>query len=106
MRFRIGFVLIINYLTFFISNHEILEKSRTNLSTCYFLLSLKTSEVPSRTSSVAIWFAAVYPCVSPEDPEGQKCIFLFLYQINIEFIKIFRVFRDITDIHTIKPKHG
>ena len=52
------------------------------------------------------WFGFCVSSCTPEDPEGQKCIFLFLYQINIEFIKVFRVFRDITNIHTIKPKHG
>jgi hypothetical protein len=55
--------------------------------------SLNTCEDPNGTSS-AVFFGMV--CVSsctPEDPEGQKCIFLFLYQINIEFIKVFRVFR-------------
>ena len=37
--------------------------------------SLKISEDSRKTSSVVIWFAFVYPCVSTEDPEGQKCYF-------------------------------
>tara|TARA_B100001996_G_C18174561_1_gene405782 strand:+ start:257 stop:475 length:219 start_codon:yes stop_codon:yes gene_type:complete len=53
--------------------------------------------------SADFWFAFVYPYVSPEDPEGQKCIFLFLYQRKIQFIKVFRVFREITGIYTITP---
>ena len=37
--------------------------------------SLKTCEDSSKTPSVVTWFAGVYPCVSTEDPEGQKCYF-------------------------------
>ena len=69
--------------------------------------SLKISEDSRKTSSVVIWFAFVYPCVSPEDPEEQKCYFLYYYIKEIYNIKkVFRVFRNITNIHTIKPKHG
>ena len=54
-----------------------------------------------------IRFAFVYPCVSTEDPEEQKCSFLYYYIKEIYNIKkVFRVFRNITNIHTIKPKHG
>ena len=41
--------------------------------------SLKISEDSRKTSSVVIWFAFVYPCVSTEDPEEQKCYFLYYY---------------------------
>ena len=41
--------------------------------------SLKISEDSRKTSSVVILFAFVYPCVSPEDPEEQKCYFLYYY---------------------------
>ena len=69
--------------------------------------SLKISEDSRKTSSVVIWFAFVYPCVSPEDPEEQKCYFLYYYIKEIYNIKkVFRVFRNITNIHTIKSKHG
>ena len=69
--------------------------------------SLEISEDSRKTSSVVIWFAFVYPCVSTEDPEEQKCYFLYYYIKEIYNIKkVFRVFRNITNIHTIKPKHG
>ena len=32
--------------------------------------------------------------------------FILLYQRNMQFIKVFRVFSDTADIHTLKPKHG
>ena len=54
-----------------------------------------------------IWFAFVYPCVSTEDPEEQKCYFLYYYIKEIYNIKkVFRVFRNVTNIYTLKPKHG
>ena len=69
--------------------------------------SLKISEDSRKTSSVVIWFAFVYPCVSTEDPEEQKCYFLYYYIKEIYNIKkVFRVFRNVTNIHTLKPKHG
>jgi len=69
--------------------------------------SLKTSEDSRKKSSVVIWFAFVYHCVSTEDPEEQKCHFLYYHIKEIYNIKkVFRVFRNITNIHTIKPKHG
>ena len=34
-----------------------------------------------------IWFAFVYPCVSTEDPEEQKCYFLYYYIKEIYNIK-------------------
>ena len=69
--------------------------------------SLKISEGSRKKSSVVIWFAFVYPCVSTEDPEEQKCYFLYYYIKEIYNIKkVFRVFRNITNIHTLKPKHG
>ena len=40
-----------------------------------------------KTSSVVIWFAFVYPCVSTEDPEEQKCYFLYYYIKEIYNIK-------------------
>ena len=49
--------------------------------------SLKISEDSRKTSSVVIWFAFVYPCVSPEDPEEQKCYFLYYYIKEIYNIK-------------------
>ena len=64
------------------------------------------SKAQTETPSAVIWFACVYVRDVPEDPEGQKCIFLFLYQRIIQFIKVFRVFRDITNIHAIKLKQG
>jgi len=49
----------------------------------------------------------VYHCVSTEDPEEQKCYFLYYYIKEIYNIKkVFRVFRNITNIHTIKPNTG
>ena len=33
------------------------------------------------------WFAFVYPCVSTEDPEDQKCYFLYYYIKEIYNIK-------------------
>ena len=69
--------------------------------------SLKISEDSRKTSSVVIWFAFVYPCVSTEDPEEQKCYFLYYYIKEIYNIKkVFRVFRNVTNIYTLKPKHG
>ena len=41
--------------------------------------SLKISEDSRKTSSIVIWFAFVYPCVSTEDPEEQKCYFSYYY---------------------------
>ena len=41
--------------------------------------SLKIYEDSRKTSSVVIWFAFVYPCVSTEDPEEQKCYFLYYH---------------------------
>ena len=41
--------------------------------------SLKISEESWKKSSVVIWFAFVYHCVSTEDPEEQKCYFLYYY---------------------------
>ena len=49
--------------------------------------SLKISEDSRKTSSVVIWFAFVYPCVSTEDPEEQKCYFLYYYIKEIYNIK-------------------
>jgi hypothetical protein len=49
--------------------------------------SLKISEDSRKTSSVVILFAFVYPCVSPEDPEEQKCYFLYYYIKEIYNIK-------------------
>ena len=67
--------------------------------------SLKISEDSRKTSSVVIWFAFVYPCVSTEDPEEQKCYFLYYYIKEIYNIKkVFRVFRNVTNIYTLKPK--
>ena len=69
--------------------------------------SLKISEDSRKTSSVVIRFAFVYPCVSTEDPEEQKCFFILSLSILfLKYKKVFRVFRNITDTHTIKPKHG
>jgi len=46
----------------------------------------------------------VSSCI-PEDPEGQKCYFLFfLYQYY--YIKVFRVFIEIANIHALKSNHG
>jgi hypothetical protein len=40
-----------------------------------------------------IRFDVVYPRVSPEDPEEQKCSFLFfLLPIILKYKKVFRVF--------------
>ena len=47
----------------------------------------KISEDSRKTSSVVIWFAFVYPCVSTEDPEEQKCYFLYYYIKEIYNIK-------------------
>ena len=41
--------------------------------------SLKISEEPRKKSSAVIWFAFVYSCVSTEDPEEQKCYFLYYF---------------------------
>ena len=49
--------------------------------------SLKISEDSRKASSVVIWFAFVYPCVSTEDPEEQKCYFLYYYIKEIYNIK-------------------
>ena len=49
--------------------------------------SLKIYEDSRKTSSVVIWFAFVYPCVSTEDPEEQKCYFLYYYIKEIYNIK-------------------
>ena len=44
-------------------------------------------KISRKTSSVVILFAFVYPCVSPEDPEEQKCYFLYYYIKEIYNIK-------------------
>ena len=49
--------------------------------------SLKISEDSRKSSSVVIWFAFAYPCVSTEDPEEQKCYFLYYYIKEIYNIK-------------------
>ena len=49
--------------------------------------SLKISEESRKKSSVVIWFAFVYPCVFTEDPEEQKCYFLYYYIKEIYNIK-------------------
>ena len=49
--------------------------------------SLKISEESWKKSSVVIWFAFVYHCVSTEDPEEQKCYFLYYYIKEIYNIK-------------------
>ena len=49
--------------------------------------SLKIYEDSRKTSSVVIWFAFVYPCVSTEDPEEQKCYFLYYHIKEIYNIK-------------------
>ena len=49
--------------------------------------SLKIYEDSRKTSSVVIWFAFVYPCVSTEDPEEQKCYFLYYHIKEIYYIK-------------------
>ena len=49
--------------------------------------SLKISEESRKTSSVVIWFAFMHPCVSTEDPEEQKCYFLYYYIKEIYNIK-------------------
>ena len=46
------------------------------------------SKAQTETPSAVIWFACVYVRDVPEDPEGQKCIFLFLYQRIIQFISL------------------
>ena len=51
--------------------------------------SLKISEDSRKSSSVVIWFAFAYPCVSTEDPEEQKCYFLYYYINEIYNIKKF-----------------
>ena len=49
---------------------------------------MKTSEDQVIKPSVVIRFDVVYPCVSPEDPEEQKCSFLFfLLSIILKNIK-------------------
>ena len=54
---------------------------------------LKTSEDQVIKPSVVIRFDVVYPRVSPEDPEEQKCSFLFfLLSIILKYKKVFRVF--------------
>ena len=49
--------------------------------------SLKLSEDSRKLSSVVVWFAFVYPCVSTEGPEEQKCYFLYYYIKEIYNIK-------------------
>ena len=49
--------------------------------------SLKISEESRKKSSVVIWFAFVYHCVSTEDPGEQKCYFLYYYINEIYKIK-------------------
>ena len=49
--------------------------------------SLKISEDSRKMSSVVFWFAFVYHCVSTEDPEEQKCYFLYYYIKEIYNIK-------------------
>ena len=65
--------------------------------------SLKTRE--KRLQS---WFClpSCIPVYPLKTLKGRSAIFLFPYQINIQFIKVFRVFSDTADIHTLKPKHG
>ena len=54
---------------------------------------LNTSEDQVIKPSVVIRFDVVYPRVSPEDPEEQKCSFLFfLLPIILKYKKVFRVF--------------
>ena len=54
-----------------------------------------------------IWFAFVYPCVSTEDPEEQKCYFLYYYIKEMYNIKKSSGSSGTSrNIHTIKPKYG
>ena len=68
---------------------------------------LKTSEDQVIKPSVVIRFDVVYPLVSPEDPEEQKCSFLFfLLTIILKYKKVFRVFIKSTNMHKLKPNRG
>ena len=98
----------LNYLNF--KQYWFLCTLYANYSKACFLYSthhtqtnLKTSEDPLRNT-----FFLVCLRVSsriPEDPEGQKCYFLFfLYQYY--YIKVFRVFIEIANIHALKSNHG
>ena len=65
---------------------------------------LKTSEDQVIKPSVVIRFDVVYPRVSPEDPEEQKCSFLFfLLTIILKYKKVFRVFTKGTKRHKLRP---
>ena len=64
---------------------------------------LKTSEDQVIKPSVVIRFDVVYPRVSPEDPEEQKCSFLFfLLSIILKYKKVFRVFINSKKRHKLK----
>ena len=54
------------------------------------------------------WFGmpSCIPVYLLKTVKGRSVLFLFLYQRIIQFIKVFRVFRNITSIRTFKPKHG
>jgi hypothetical protein len=68
---------------------------------------LKTSEDQVIKPSVVIRFDVVCPRVSPEDPEEQKCSFLFfLLSIMLKYKKVFRVFIKGTNRHKLKPNRG
>ena len=86
------------------SNSEIPHKAFLKFSVfATFTLHDTTQDCPedrSKRSSVATWFCLRVSSCILKTLKGKSVIFLFLYQINIQFIKVFRVFRDIIDTHT------
>ena len=93
----------LNYLVFYVSYVRIIQ--------CPFVYippiiheqtwrTMKTTAKRLQPRSGLLLYTPVYPW----RPWRAEVFFLFLYQINIQFIKVFRVFRDITDIYTLKNK--